>query len=152
MTTSRAKSLRKSMTDAERRLWYRLRAHRLANIKFKRQAVIGRHVVDFVCFERSLVIEVDGGQHDGQASDLTRDRWLTNEGFRVMRFWNNEVLNNTDAVLSRILEAMADPAYPSPGTPLRGAPPSPTRGEGNNRRSKIGTHNLIPQAYKSHTS
>lgn len=130
MITSRAKSLRKSMTEAERRLWYRLRAHRLAGIKFKRQAVIGRYVVDFVCFERTLVIEVDGGQHDGQASDLDRDRWFADQGFRVLRFWNNEVLSNTDAVLNCILEAAAHPVYPSPGSPLCGAPPSPTGGEG----------------------
>jgi very-short-patch-repair endonuclease len=137
-------AIRKSLTVAERLLWYRLRAHRLANIKFKRQAVIGRYVVDFVCFEHSLVIEVDGGQHDGQASDLARDRWLADQGFRVMRFWNNEVLNNTDAVLSRILETAADPAYPSPGPPLRGAPPSPTRGEGKSNSSKIETRRRIP--------
>ena len=134
MSISRAKSLRKSMTDAERRLWYRLRAHRLEEIKFKRQAAIGRYIVDFVCFERSLVIEVDGGQHDGKSSDIERDRWFADQGFRVMRFWNNEVLNNTDAVIDRILEAAGDPAYPSPGTPPRGAPPSPTRGEGKDNR------------------
>ena len=135
MSISRAKSLRKSMTDAEQRLWYRLRAHRLAEIKFKRQAAIGRYIVDFVCFERSLVIEVDGGQHDGKSSDIERDRWLAGQGFRVMRFWNNEALSNTGAVLDRILAAACpDANAPSPGTPLRGAPPSPTRGEGNEDR------------------
>ncbi len=130
MSISHAKSLRTSMTDAERRLWYRLRAHRLQGIKFKRQAVIGRYIADFVCFESKLVIEVDGGQHEGKVSDIERDRWLAQQGFRVMRFWNNEVLHNTDAVISRILEVIGDPVGPSPGTPLRGAPPSPTRGEG----------------------
>jgi very-short-patch-repair endonuclease len=130
MSISHAKSLRTSMTDAERRLWYRLRAHRLKGIKFKRQAVIGHYIADFACFERKLVIEVDGGQHDEQVSDIARDRWLTQQGFRVIRFWNNEVLQNMDAVIGRILEALGDPVDPSPGTPLCGAPPSPTRGEG----------------------
>ncbi|MBN9598580.1 MAG: endonuclease domain-containing protein [Afipia sp.] len=134
MSISHAKSLRKSMTDAEWRLWYRLRAHRLEGIKFKRQAVIGRYIADFVCFERKLVIEVDGGQHDGKDSDVARDRWLADQGFRVVRFWNNEVLNQTDAVLDHILQAVSDPADPSPGPPLRGALPSPTRGEGTKNR------------------
>jgi very-short-patch-repair endonuclease len=130
MSITHAKSLRTSMTDAERRLWYRLRAHRLKGIKFKRQAVIGRYIADFACFDSKLVIEVDGGQHEGKASDIERDRWLAQQGFRVIRFWNNEVLQNTDAVIGRILEAIGDPVDPSPGTPPCGAPPSPTRGEG----------------------
>lgn len=74
MPISHAKSLRTSMTDAERRLWYRVRAHRLKGIKFKRQAVIGHYIADFVCFESKLVIEVDGGQHEGKVSDIERDR------------------------------------------------------------------------------
>ena len=128
---SRAKSLRASMTDAERRLWYRLRAHRLNQFKFKRQVAIGKYIVDFVCFERRLIIEADGGQHDGQVSDIERDRWLADQGFRILRFWNNEVLNNTEAVLSQIVDELKSrPVYPSPGTPPRGAPPSPARGEG----------------------
>lgn len=127
---SHAKSLRKSMTDAERRLWYRLRAHRLNQFKFKRQVAVGKYVVDFVCFERRLIIEADGGQHDGQVSDIERDRWLADQGFRILRFWNNEVLNDTEAVLSQIVGALKSrPVYPSPGTPS-GAPPSPARGEG----------------------
>jgi very-short-patch-repair endonuclease len=76
--------------------------------------------------ERRLVVEVDGGQHDNDA-DMRRTRWLEDQGFRVLGFWNNEVLSNTRGVLETILAGLADP---SPGTPLRGAPPSPTRGEG----------------------
>ncbi|HEY3793821.1 MAG TPA: DUF559 domain-containing protein [Bradyrhizobium sp.] len=72
-------------------------------------------------------MEVDDGQHADSASDARRTRWLEDQGFRVLRFWNNEVLNNGDGVLETILAVIADP---SPGTPLRGAPPSPTRGEG----------------------
>jgi very-short-patch-repair endonuclease len=129
MTVRRAKALRANMTDAERRLWYLLRAHRFAGVKIKRQAPIGHYIVDFVSFEQRLVVEVDGGQHADNDADLRRTRWLEDQGFRVLRFWNNEVLSNTRGVLETILAALADP---SPGTPLRGAPPSPTRGEGKN--------------------
>jgi very-short-patch-repair endonuclease len=122
-----AKALRANMTDAERRLWYLLRAHRFEGIKIKRQAPIGRYIVDFVSFERRLIFEVDGAQHADSEADRRRTRWLEGEGFRVLRFWNNEVLNNTSGVLETILSAVADP---SPGTLLRSAPPSPTRGEG----------------------
>jgi very-short-patch-repair endonuclease len=122
-----AKALRTNMTDAERRLWYLLRAHRFNGVKIKRQVPIGPYIVDFVSFERRLIFEVDGGQHVDSEADQRRTRWLEGEGFRVLRFWNNEVLKNTSGVLETILSAIADP---SPGTPLRGAPPSPTRGEG----------------------
>src|SRR5581483_6567335 len=95
MANAQAKSLRSNMTDAERRLWYFLRAHRFKGTKFKRQAVIGKYIVDFVCFEKHLVIEVDGSQHADDQTDSVRTRWLEDQGFRVMRFWNNEVLKNT---------------------------------------------------------
>ena len=98
-------------------------------MKFKRQALIGRYIVDFVSFQRRLVVEVDGGQHADSEVDLRRTRWLEDQGFRVSRFWNNEVLSNTDGVFDAIMAACTNP---SPGTPLRGAPPSPTRGEGKN--------------------
>jgi very-short-patch-repair endonuclease len=89
MSTARAKALRSNMTEAERRLW---RAHRFRGTKFKRQAMIGKYIVDFVCFEKNLVIEVDGGQHADNETDRLRTRWLENQGFRVLRFWNNDVL------------------------------------------------------------
>jgi very-short-patch-repair endonuclease len=127
MTLSHAKALRANMTEAERRLWYFLRAHRFKGMKFKRQAMIGRYIVDFVSFQRSLVIEVDGGRHADNEADGRRARWLEGQGFRVLRFWNNEVLNNSGGVLDVIMAASTNS---SPGTPLRGAPPSPTRGEG----------------------
>ena len=129
MTRSHAKALRANMTEAERRLWYFLRAHRFAGMKFKRQALIGRCIVDFVSFQRRLVVEVDGGQHAESEDDLRRTRWLESQGFRILRFWNNQVLSNTGGVLDAIMTASANP---SPGTPLGGAPPSPTRGEGRN--------------------
>ncbi len=101
-------------------------AHRFRGFKFKRQVPIGRYIVDFVCFDKKLVIEVDGGQHADSESDQGRSQWLADQGFHVLRFWNNEVLNNTGGVLEVIVERLArlSPA-PSPGAPLRGVPPSP---------------------------
>src|SRR4051794_40133214 len=114
MKRAHAKRLRSNMTDAERRLWYRLRAHRFAGLKFKRQAPIGPYIVDFICFENKLIIELDGGQHAGSARDCTRDAWLTKEGYRVLRFWNDDMLKRTSAVL----EIIAHAASASEGTPL----------------------------------
>lgn len=128
MTLSKAKKLRMAMTDAERRLWYRLRAHRFCGIKFKRQVPIGKYIVDFACLERKLIIEVDGGQHN-EARDGVRSASLEQQGFRLVRFWNNDVLRNTTAVLETIAAAIG-PVSPSPGTSLRDVPPSPKAGEG----------------------
>ncbi len=87
-------------------------------VKFRRQAVIGRYVVDFVCFEKRLIIEVDGGQHCQNSKDIIRDQWLKSQGYDVMRFWNNEVLENLDGVFE-VLEARLN--SPSPSLPtLRG--------------------------------
>ena len=128
MSLAQAKQLRTNMTDAERRLWYRLRAHRFDGYKFKRQVPIGPYIVDFACVGRKLVIEVDGGQHADNQSDEVRDRYLGSEGFRVLRFWNNDVLRNTSGVLETILSALEGH---SPGA-LR-APPSPASGRGETR-------------------
>jgi len=103
MSLAHAKRLRKNMTDAERRLWYRLRAHRFDGYKFKRQVPIGPYIVDFACLNHGLVIELDGGQHSDNAKDAVRDEFLKANGFRVLRFWNNDVLRNTTAVLEAIL-------------------------------------------------
>ncbi|MCK9516521.1 MAG: endonuclease domain-containing protein [Ottowia sp.] len=93
------------MTDAERVLWRHLRARRLAGGKFRRQHPLGPYVVDFVNLAARLVIEVDGGQHSGSAHDRARDRWLQRQGFRVLRFWNNDVLQHTEGVLQAIYQA-----------------------------------------------
>jgi very-short-patch-repair endonuclease len=99
----RAKSLRTKQTDAEQRLWHYLRAHRFMGIKFKRQKPVGNYIVDFVCFAPKLVVEIDGGQHAEQVVyDRRRDTYLQSEGFTVLRFWNNQILNETDAVLESI--------------------------------------------------
>jgi len=95
------------MTDAERKLWYALRDRRFAEFKFRRQVPIGRFIVDFVCFEARLVIEVDGGQHADNLQDQYRDRWFAANNFRVLRFWNNEVLANLEGVMTVLAEALA---------------------------------------------
>jgi very-short-patch-repair endonuclease len=130
LSLTQAKDLRKQMTDAEYRLWYFLRAHRFGGVKFKRQVPVGRFIADFACFDRRLIIEVDGGQHAESARDARRDAWFLDQGFRVLRFWNNDVLKNTRGVLEAISTALveAEEKHPSPGS-LR-SPPSPTRGEG----------------------
>jgi len=116
-----AKAFRQNMTEAEQRLWYHLRAHRLVEQKFRRQQPIGQHVVDFVHFGAKLIIEADGGQHLDSAHDEVRDLWLQNQGFRIMRFWNNDILQNTESVLTAIFDAVSHPLSPGP---------SPTGGEG----------------------
>ena len=98
MSRDFAKSLRANMTDAERRLWYRLRAHRLEGIKFKRQVPIGRYVADFACMDRKLLVEVDGGQHAESMRDHIRDVSLAEMGYRVLRFSNEDILRNDNGV------------------------------------------------------
>src|SRR3990172_5216300 len=98
-----AKALRSNQTDAEQRLWYQLRAHRFLGLKFKRQKPMGCYIVDFVCVERWLIIELDGGQHAEQATyDQQRDEWLRSQGYTVLRFWNNEVMQQLEGVLEQI--------------------------------------------------
>jgi very-short-patch-repair endonuclease len=119
------------MTDAERKLWYALRAHRLENLGFRRQMPMGPYIVDFVSHRMRLVIEVDGGQHGfagQQRRDTVRDAWLASRGYRVLRFWNNEVLTNLDGVLTTILAALPP------------SQPSPARGEGYEPVATSGTN------------
>jgi adenine-specific DNA-methyltransferase len=121
-----ARGLRQRQTDAERRLWARLRDRRLLGAKFTRQVPIGPYVVDFCCRETKLIIELDGGQHAARADyDAGRTAFLHALGYRVLRFWDDDALANTDGVLQRIAEALTA-ARPSPR-------PSPRRGEGEGR-------------------
>jgi very-short-patch-repair endonuclease len=99
--TGIARSLRKKSTDAERLLWKYLRAKQVAGLKFRRQEPIGNYIVDFVCFESRVAVEVDGGQHS-EERDAKRVNWLQSQGFRVIRFWNHEVLANIEGVLEMI--------------------------------------------------
>lgn len=108
MERAHARQLRSNLTDAERRLWQTLRRRQLAGVKFRRQQPIGDFIVDFVCFECRLIVEVDGGQHVEQSHyDDVRTRWLEDRGYRVLRFWNNDVLADSDAVAQVILDAVA---------------------------------------------
>lgn len=99
-----AKILRTNQTDVERKVWNALRAGRLMNYKFKRQVPIADFIVDFVCFEQKLIVEIDGGQHLESNKDLERDAELNVLGFRVLRFWNNEIIDNLEGVLTVILQ------------------------------------------------
>ncbi|MFN4291259.1 MAG: endonuclease domain-containing protein [Permianibacter sp.] len=105
---NRARQLRKSMTDAERLLWRELRNPEKFSAKFRRQCPIGPYVVDFVCLEQRLIIEVDGSQHQQSDHDVQRTEWLEKNGFRVLRFWNNEVMQNRSAVCEVIWQALVD--------------------------------------------
>jgi very-short-patch-repair endonuclease len=106
-STDNARTLRRHSTDAERVLWRHLRARQLTGVKFRRQQPLGPYVVDFVCLENRLVVEVDGGQHARQRqADAERDAWLTRQGYRVLRFWNNDVLREPAAVLQSIDRAV----------------------------------------------
>jgi very-short-patch-repair endonuclease len=112
-----ARRLRRNQTDAERVLWFRLRDRRLDGLKFKRQVPIDKYVVDFCCAEARLIIELDGGQH-ATRDETNRSAVLEAMGYLVLRFWNNDVLQNTDGVLEEILSAAnrhpQEPPHPVP--------------------------------------
>jgi len=110
---NRAKTLRINQTEAEQRLWYQLRANRFMGMKFKRQKPIGNYIADFVCYEHNLIIEVDGGQHqDNIDYDQRRDKWLQEHGYTVLRFWNNDVLQQIESVLEAIRIALLQTPKP----------------------------------------
>ena len=105
-----ARTLRKHPTDAEAHLWNHLRARRLNGYKFRRQRPFGPYVLDFVCLEARVAIELDGSQHAEQMSyDEHRDAFIRSYGLRVLRFWSNDVLSQTDTVLETICEALRRP-------------------------------------------
>ena len=116
----RAKSMRSTQTPAEHRLWQILRGKRLAGFKFKRQLPIDQYIVDFVCLRQRLILEADGGQHSANRRDRSRDSYLEAQGFRILRFWNDDIFNNEEGVLTSILDALKSP-LPNP---------SPTEGRG----------------------
>jgi very-short-patch-repair endonuclease len=115
MSVERARTLRKNATDAERRLWRHLRDKQLDGFRFRRQVPIGRYVADFACLSARLVVEVDGGQHAERLDyDGERTEWLEARGFRVLRFWNNDVLGNTEGVIEQILAELHAAPHPGP--------------------------------------
>ncbi len=106
---NQARQLRRNSTEAERRLWSKLNSMQLDGVKFRRQHPIGPYIIDFVCLGCKLVLEIDGGQHsedDVRKSDESRTAWLIKEGYQVLRFWNNDVVNNIDGVVENIKEAL----------------------------------------------
>jgi very-short-patch-repair endonuclease len=129
--TGVARQLRSRMTDAEHKLWFVLKDRRFAAFKFRRQVPIGPYVADFLCFELRLIIEVDGGQHAESNRDVERDNWLRKNEFRVLRFWNNDVPQNLEGVLTVLTENLD--RTPHPSSRWREPPPSPARGEGKKR-------------------
>ena len=129
---NRARDLRHNMTDAEHGLWRILRNRQFERTKFRRQVPIGPYVADFVCFEARLIVEADGGQHADSASDAERDAWFAAQGFRTLRFWNNDILKNPEGVAVAIASALPEKApltRPLRGHPLpqgeRGSAPAP---------------------------
>ncbi|HEX4407444.1 MAG TPA: endonuclease domain-containing protein [Xanthobacteraceae bacterium] len=123
-----ARRLRKNSTPAERKLWRHLCSRSLCELRFVRQKPIGPYVVDFVCREKRLVIEVDGSQHAESKRDAVRDRWLMQHRYQVLRFWNNDVLGNVEGVLESILAAAnaRTPPHPNP-LPASGERETPSR-------------------------
>jgi len=108
---SRAQHLRNRSTDAEKALWQRLRDKQISGFRFRRQSPIGDYIVDFACYTPRLVIELDGGQHAQTAQqkhDQRRTTWLESQGFRVIRFWNNDALQNTDGVVMEIIGVLKE--------------------------------------------
>jgi very-short-patch-repair endonuclease len=115
MTTSKARELRKNPTEAEQALWKHLRMRQINGCKFRHQQPIGSYIVDFVSFERRMIIELDGGQHSQQVVyDSKRTAWLEAQGYCVLRFWNNQVLEEIEAVKAVILKVLEMDEYPPP--------------------------------------
>jgi primosomal protein N' (replication factor Y) len=107
LNRARAKELRKNLTDAENKLWRHLRYRQIDGNKFRRQHPVGPYIVDFACLEKGLVVEVDGAQHgENAAYDSERSAYLQSKGFRVLRFWNNDVLTQTEVVKEVIMGAL----------------------------------------------
>jgi adenine-specific DNA-methyltransferase len=120
-----AREMRQGMTDAEALLWQLLRNRRVAGAKFRRQHPVGRYILDFYCDELKLGVELDGGQHgDAIAYDEKRDEWLRMQGIRILRFWNNQMLAETEAVMEAIYQALTDSESKAAKAPL------PQAGEG----------------------
>ena len=102
-----ARQLRNNSTDVEQLLWSQIRNRQIAGLKFRRQQRIDFYVVDFICYEKKVIVELDGGQHAiSHEKDLSRDKYLKSQGFRILRFWNNEVLQNVEGVKGAIWQAL----------------------------------------------
>lgn len=125
-----ATELRRNATEAERFLWRHVRNRQLFGCEFRRQVPVGPYVADFACLEQSLIVELDGGQHGERAVyDAARDAWLKAQGFRVLRFWNDQVFTETGAVLEVIASTLRPHPVLPPRAGERGKPPPPLAGE-----------------------
>jgi len=112
-TRTFARTLRRRQTEAERRMWLLLRDRRFDGVKFRRQVPIGPYIADFVCFEARLIVELDGSQHAESARDAIRDKWLQDDGYRILRFWNGDLFLHRDGVLEIVwhhLQVQGDPS------------------------------------------
>jgi very-short-patch-repair endonuclease len=127
LKTGKARQLRQDSTRAELRLWQRLRSRSLGGYKFVRQEPIGPYVVDFVCRKHRLIVELDGGQHADSKRDEIRDKWLADQGYRVLRFWNNDVFANMEGVWETIATSLSVERPPHPTRSARR--PLPASGE-----------------------
>ena len=126
---AQARMLRREMTEPERALWYVLRARRFSGFKFRRQVPVGPYIADFICFDRRLVVECDGGQHAESARDARRDAWFAAQGYRTLRFWNHEVMRERQVVADTVWAALAGKTSGEPATSVEnqffpGAPSS----------------------------
>jgi very-short-patch-repair endonuclease len=145
---SRAKSLRQTMTRAETLLWRYIKAHRIDGLSFRRQAPMGTYIVDFVCHDRRIVVELDGETHDFEErlkQDQKRDAWLASRGYAILRFTNHDVLSNLEGVVTVI--------YETAKTRARGAPPSlslPRKGGGNANTSTSGMARTVARNTRAH--
>jgi very-short-patch-repair endonuclease len=117
-----ARRLRGRQTEAEQVLWFKLQNRQVGGVKFRRQQTIGDFIADFVSFEEKLIVEVDGGQHQSltREKDKVRTRWLESQGFRILRFWNNDVLENMDGVLYTIQRSLDRGLHPHLSSPVKG--------------------------------
>jgi very-short-patch-repair endonuclease len=121
--TNSAKKLRHRQTEAENILWFRLRNRQLEGAKFRRQQPLGNYIVDFACLDKKLIIEIDGGQHNIEQTkekDKQRTLWLEKEGYQVLRFWNNDILQNVEGVLISIGNFLKQDNHPHLTSPLKG--------------------------------
>jgi very-short-patch-repair endonuclease len=129
--------MRRTSTDAEAAMWRLLRARVLSGFKFRRQVPVENFILDFVCFERRVIVEIDGSQHANSRRDATRDKQLSDAGFQTIRYWNNDVLMRPTSVLEDLVARLTEnEGNPSPGSGLRPEPPSPARGEGKQARGR----------------
>jgi very-short-patch-repair endonuclease len=129
MANDRARALRNNQTNAEKRLWRQLRVLKAHGFHFRRQVPIDHLIVDFACFSARIVIEVDGGQHnmeEGRSTDKQRDAYLNRNGFKVQRFWNNDVLRNSEGVMY-VIQGALNLNTPTPNPTRKGAGHTPGR-------------------------